>query len=41
MFGMGFYAGFVGTDDEVAAVIDRLRRLLSNDLWALREPAAS
>lgn len=41
MFGMGFYAGFVGSEDEVATVIDRLRRLLSNDLWALQEPAAS
>ncbi|MGU3502819.1 TetR/AcrR family transcriptional regulator [Mycobacterium sp. C31M] len=41
MFGMGFYAGFVGTDDEVAAVINRLQRLLSNDLWKLQEPAAS
>ncbi|MGN7782150.1 TetR/AcrR family transcriptional regulator [Mycolicibacterium sp. 22603] len=41
MFGMGFYAGFVGSEDEVANVIDRLRRLLSNDLWALQEPAAS
>lgn len=41
MFGMGFYAGFVGTDDEVAAVVDRLQKLLSNNLWKLQEPAAS
>lgn len=41
MFGMGFYAGFVGTDTEVAAVMDKLQKLLSNHLWTLREPAAS
>jgi len=41
MFGMGFYAGFVGTDDEVTAVLDKLQRLLSNNLWNLQEPAAS
>lgn len=40
MFGMGFYAGFVGSDDEVAAVVDRLSRLLSSDLWNLQESAA-
>ncbi len=38
MFGMGFYAGFVGTDDEVAAVLDKLQRLLNNNLWTLQEP---
>ncbi len=41
MFGMGFYAGFVGTDTEVSAVLDKLQRLLSNELWQLQEPAAS
>ena len=41
MFGVGFYAGFVGTDAEVAAVVDRLQRLLTNNLWKLQEPAAS
>lgn len=41
MFGIGFYAGFVGTDSEVTAVVDKLQRLLSNDLWKLQEPAAS
>lgn len=41
MFGMGFYAGFVGTDAEAAAVLDKLQRLLSNELWKLQEPAAS
>lgn len=41
MFGMGFYAGFVGTDAEVEAVLDKLQRLLSNNLWNLQEPAAS
>lgn len=41
MFGMGFYAGFVGTDAEVGAVLDKFQRLLSNELWNLQEPAAS
>ncbi|MCV7212074.1 TetR/AcrR family transcriptional regulator [Mycolicibacterium canariasense] len=41
MFGIGFYAGFVGTDAEVAAVVDKLQRLLANNLWRLEEPAAS
>jgi AcrR family transcriptional regulator len=41
MFGMGFYAGFVGTDAEVTAVVDKLQRLLANNLWKLQEPAAT
>jgi hypothetical protein len=41
MFGMGFYAGFVGTDAEVTAVVDKLQKMLSNNLWRLREPAAT
>lgn len=41
MFGMGFYAGFVGTDAEVTAVVDKLQRLLSNNLWKLQEPATT
>lgn len=40
MFGVGFYAGFVGTDAEVTAVVDKLQKLLSNNLWRLQEPAA-
>ncbi len=41
MFGMGFYAGFVGTDAEVTAVVDKLQKLLANNLWKLQEPAAT
>ncbi|MGJ6122504.1 TetR/AcrR family transcriptional regulator [Mycolicibacterium sp. Y3] len=40
MFGVGFYAGFVGTDAEVTAVVGKLQKLLSNNLWKLQEPAA-
>ncbi len=35
MFGVGFYAGFVGTDAEVTAVVGKLQKLLSNNLWKL------
>ncbi|MCF6390485.1 TetR/AcrR family transcriptional regulator [Mycobacterium sp. MBM] len=38
MFGMGFYAGFVGTDAEVEAVMDKLQKLLASQLWTLQEP---
>lgn len=41
MFGMGFYAGFVGSDAEVDAVLDSVQRLLASQLWTLQEPAAS
>jgi AcrR family transcriptional regulator len=33
MWGMGFYAGYVGSHDELAAVLNRLELLLSNKLW--------
>ncbi len=35
MWGMGFYAGFVGDHDELAAVVDKLELLMANKLWSL------
>jgi AcrR family transcriptional regulator len=35
MWGMGFYAGFVGNHDELAAVVQQLQLLLTNKLWQL------
>jgi AcrR family transcriptional regulator len=37
MWGMGFYAGYVGGHDELAAIVDTLERLLANKLWTLSE----
>lgn len=36
MWGMGFYAGFVGTHEELKAVVQQFELLLSNDLWRLQ-----
>lgn len=35
MWGMGFYAGYVGTHDEAAAVVEQLELLMANKLWTL------
>lgn len=35
MWGMGFYAGFVGNHDELAAVINKFELLMANKLWRL------
>lgn len=35
MWGMGFYAGYVGTHAELAPVIEKLELLLANKLWQL------
>jgi AcrR family transcriptional regulator len=35
MWGMGFYAGFVGNHEELAAVIDKFELLMANKLWRL------
>lgn len=35
MWGMGFYAGYVGSQDELAEVLSRLELLLSNKLWKI------
>jgi hypothetical protein len=37
MWGMGFYAGYVGGHDELTAIIDKLELLLANKLWTLAD----
>lgn len=37
MWGMGFYAGYVGSHDETAAVVRQLELLMANKLWTLSE----
>lgn len=37
MWGMGFYAGYVGSHQELTAVIERLELLLANKLWQVTE----
>jgi len=37
MWGMGFYAGFVGNHDELAAVVQQFELLMGNKLWKLRD----
>jgi len=37
MWGMGFYAGFVGNHDELAAVVQQFELLMANKLWKLRD----
>lgn len=39
MWGVGFFAGFLGTHQEMESLADNLRRLLANDLWTLNDPA--
>ncbi|ULE34791.1 TetR/AcrR family transcriptional regulator [Mycobacterium sp. IDR2000157661] len=36
MWGMGFYAGFVGTHEELKAVVHNFELLMANKLWQLR-----
>ncbi|MGV0714540.1 TetR/AcrR family transcriptional regulator [Mycolicibacterium sp. XJ662] len=36
MWGMGFYAGFVGTHEELTAVIRNFELLMANKLWQLK-----
>jgi len=36
MWGMGFYAGFVGNHEELAAVMEKFELLMANKLWTLR-----
>jgi AcrR family transcriptional regulator len=35
LWGMSFYAGFVGSHEELEAVVMQLRRLMTGDLWQL------
>src|SRR3954466_8218266 len=37
MWGMGFYAGFVGNNDELDAVVHKFELLMANKLWNLLE----
>ena len=37
LWGMGFYAGFVGSREELGAVVAKLELLLANRLWKLGE----
>lgn len=37
MWGMGFYAGYVGSQEELAGVLNRLELLLSNKLWKVAD----
>lgn len=37
MWGMGFYAGYVGHGEDVAAIVDKFELLLANKLWQLRD----
>jgi AcrR family transcriptional regulator len=37
MWGMGFYAGYVGGHDELRTIVDRLELLLANKLWEIVE----
>jgi hypothetical protein len=36
MWGMGFYARFVGNHDELASVMHKFELLMANKLWRLR-----
>ncbi|MBV8929741.1 MAG: TetR/AcrR family transcriptional regulator [Mycobacteriaceae bacterium] len=37
MWGMGFYAGFVGSHDDLNSITDNFARLMTGKLWKLRE----
>lgn len=37
LWGMGFYAGYIGSHEDLEAVVDRFERLLSNTLWRVHE----
>ena len=37
MWGMGFYAGYVGSDRDLAAVVEKFELLMVNKLWELSE----
>lgn len=37
IWGMGFYAGFVGDHDELLSVVGKFELLMSNNLWRLRQ----
>jgi AcrR family transcriptional regulator len=37
MWGMGFYAGFVGDHDDLGAVVNKFELLMANKLWQLHQ----
>jgi hypothetical protein len=37
MWGMGFYAGYVGSHNQLESIVDKLELLLANKLWKLAE----
>jgi len=37
MWGMGFYAGYVGGHDELTTIVDKLELLLANKLWKISD----
>jgi len=37
MWGMGFYAGYVGSHKELESIVDKLELLLANKLWKIAE----
>ena len=37
MWGMGFYAGFVGNHDDLGSVVHKFELLMANKLWHLHE----
>src|SRR3954468_624509 len=37
MWGMGFYAGYVGGHDELTTIVEKLELLLANKLWKIAE----
>ena len=37
MWGMGFYAGFVGDNDDLGGVVHKFELLMANKLWQLHE----
>jgi len=37
MWGMGFYAGFIGNHDELSAVVHKFELLMANKLWNLHK----
>jgi hypothetical protein len=37
MWGIGFYAGFVGNQEELSAVAEKFHLLLANKLWQLSD----
>ncbi len=37
MWGMGFYAGFVGNHEDLASVVHKFELLMANKLWRLHE----